>query len=143
MKKGKELGVNSLPNYSVYSGTIDNKKSKSIYVNISSWGKPTSDSELNYEKVIRSIRRKILLHTHEILRESNFKVDNTIVDLDMRSSGVNFNKKSFMSCDITLFQKVFHPINSELTMDSVKNISDSIISNVLEGNQYFEFTRKK
>lgn len=143
MKKGKELGVESLPNYTVYSGTVNNKKSNSIYINISSWGKPTTDSELDYEKVIRGFRRKILLHTHEILKESNFKFDNTIVDLDMRSSGVNFNKKSFMSCDITLFQKVFHPINSEITMNSVKNISDSIINNVLEGNQYFEFTRQK
>lgn len=143
MKKGKEVNIDSVSNYSVYSGTIDNKKSKTIYLNISSWGKPTEDLELNYEKVISGIRRKILQHTYNILSESNFKKENTIVDLDMRSSGINFNKKSFMSCEITLFQKIFHPVNSEITINSVKNISDSIIDNVLERNEYFKFTKTK
>ena len=87
-----------------------------------------------------SIRKHLLMEEVIADLKSNITIDFQITKHD---TGVNFNKKSFMSCDITLFQKVFHPINSELTMDSVKNISDSIISNVLEGNQYFEFTRKK
>jgi len=143
MKKGKEVQLDTNPNYAVYSGAIDNKNAKTIYLNISSWGKPISDFELNYEKVIRGLRRNIILHLHEILGDSNFKKENTIVDLDMRSSGVNYNKKSFMSCEVTFFQKTFNPVNSQNTIGSMKNISTSIIDNVLEKSQYFKFSKKK
>jgi len=143
MKKGKEIQLDLDPNYAIYSGAIDNKNAKTIYLNISSWGNPLIDSELNYEKVIRNIRRNVIIHLHQILGESNFKKENTIVDLDMRSSGVNYNKKSFMSCEMTFFQKKLHPINSEFNISSMKNISKSIIDNIFENNQYFKFSKKK
>ena len=143
MKKGKEISIESVPNYNVYSGTIDNKNSKTIYLNISSWGKPIEDLEQDYEKVIKGIRKRILQHTYNILLDTNFKRDNTIVDLDMRSSGINFNKKSFMSCEITLFQKIFNPVNSDISIKSIKDISNSIITNIFEPNEFFKFTKKK
>jgi hypothetical protein len=143
MKKGKEIQLDTNPNYSIYSGSVDNKKAKTIYLNISSWGNPVSDLEIDYEKAVRNLRRGIINHLYYILSESNFKKENTIVDLDMRSSGIVYNKKSFMSCEVTLFQKLFHPVNSEHSISSMKDISNSIIDNILETNQYFKFSKKK
>ena len=61
----------------------------------------------------------------------------------MRSSGISFNKKSFMSCEITLFQKVYHPVNSDINLNHIKTISNSLIDDVLEKNEYFSFTKLK
>jgi len=143
MKKGKEVSIEVKDNYSVYSGTINNKKAKTIYLNISSWGKPIQETELNYDRVIKNLRKSVLSHIYSVSNESNFKGNNTIVDLDMRSSGVNFKKKSFMSCEITLFQKNYDPINSDKSIDTIKKLSTSIIDNVLETNQFFKFTKTK
>jgi hypothetical protein len=143
MKKGKEIQLNTNPNYSIYSGSVDNKNAKTIYLNISSWGNPISDLDLDYEKAVRNLRRSIMNHLYQILSETNFKKENTIVDLDMRSSGIVYNKKSFMSCEVTFFQKLFRPVNSEHSISSMKDISNSIIDNILETNQYFKFSRKK
>jgi hypothetical protein len=143
MKKGKEIQLDMNPNYSIYSGAVDNKKAKTIYLNISSWGNPLLDSELNYEKVVRNLRRTIMNHLYNVLDNTNFKKENTIVDLDMRSSGVVYNKKSFMSCEMTFFQKIYHPINTENSINSMRDISNSIIENIFENNEYFKFSRKK
>jgi len=143
MKRGKEITIESNSNYTVYSGTIDNKKAKTIYLNISSWGNPIKETSLNYERVIKNLRKSVLQHTYNILCESNFKESNTIVDLDMRSSGVRYGKKSFMSCELTLFQKNYNQVNSDIVVESMKDISKSIIENVLDTNEHFIFGKTK
>jgi hypothetical protein len=143
MKRGKEITIESNSNYTVYSGPIDNKKAKTIYLNISSWGNPIKDTSLNYERVIKNLRKSVLQHTYNILCESNFKESNTIVDLDMRSSGVRYGKKSFMSCELTLFQKNYNQVNSDIVVESMKDISKSIIENVLDTNEHFIFGKTK
>lgn len=143
MKRGKEITIESNSNYTVYSGTIDNKKAKTIYLNISSWGNPIKETNLNYERVIKNLRKSVLQHTYNILCESNFKESNTIVDLDMRSSGVRYGKKSFMSCELTLFQKNYNQVNSDIVVESMKDISKSIIENVLDTNEHFIFGKTK
>ena len=143
MKRGKEITIESNSNYTVYSGTIDNKKDKTIYLNISSWCNPIKETGLNYERIIKNLRKSVLQYTYNILCESNFKEGNTIVDLDMRSSGVHYGKKSFMSCELTLFQKEYNQVNSDIVVESMKDISKSIIENVLDTNEYFIFSKTK
>jgi hypothetical protein len=143
MKKGKEISIETNKNYNIYSGTVDNKKSKSIYINISSWGQPIQDEEIDYTKIVKNLRKNISQHINKSITDTNFKKDDTIIDLDMRSSGISFNKKSFMSCEITLFQKVYHPVNSDINLNHIKTISNSLIDDVLEKNEYFSFTKLK
>ena len=143
MKKGKEISIETNKNYNIYSGTVDNKKSKSIYINISSWGQPIQDEEIDYTKIVKNLRKNISQHINKSITDTNFKKDDTIIDLDMRSSGISFNKKSFMSCEITLFQKVYHPVNSDINLNHIKTISNSLIDDVLEKNEYFNFTKLK
>jgi transcriptional regulator GlxA family with amidase domain len=73
MKKGKEISIKSNKNYTVYSGTLNNKIAKTIYLNISGWGEPKLDNEINYERVIRELRKRISQHIFNNLSESDFK----------------------------------------------------------------------
>ena len=143
MKKGKEISIKSNKNYSVYSGTLNNKIAKTIYLNISGWGEPKLDNDINYERVIRELRKRISQHVYNNLSDNDFKKNNTIVDLDMRFSGVHYGKKSFMSCEVTLFQNSNNPINSPLTINRMTNLSNMVIEDILENNDYFKFTKSK
>ena len=68
---------------------------------------------------------------------------NAIVDFNMASSGVSFNKRSFMSVELTLFQKTPLPINSDKLLPTLNKISEEIIINVFEKDEDFKFYRKK
>ena len=45
MKRGKEITLDIETNYKIKLGTVDNKNTKSIYINLSAWGEliPTID----------------------------------------------------------------------------------------------------
>jgi len=144
MKKGKEIELTIDENYSVTSGTVDNKQAKTVYVNISAWGQPKIDSEIiNYDRVIRNLRKKVKQRVWDTLDPNRFYKDRTIVNLDMRSSGVNFNKRSFMSCEITLFQRQELPVNSKELQPILIDISDLVITSSFKENEYFTFFKCK
>ena len=143
MKRGKELKLDLNPNYKIKLGTVDNKNPKTIYINLSAWGQlKTYDSEINYDTVINKLRNKI---KHKI---NSFNIDafhkgKYIVDLDMRSSGIKPTKRSFMSCEITLFQKNNIPLNNLEIINPSKQIINSIIKSCLGNNTHFVFYKTK
>ena len=61
----------------------------------------------------------------------------------MRTSGFVNTKRSFMSCEITLFQKKGLPINQPILVESSKNIIYEIVNNCLDNNNYFTFYKTK
>ena len=82
------------------------KTPKSIYINLSAWGElKENEEEINYDKVISLLRKRIKHNINSTINKTDFHRDKYIVDLDMRSSGISNEKRSFMSCEITLFQK--------------------------------------
>jgi hypothetical protein len=62
-----------------------------------------------------------------------------IVDLDLRSSGISIDKKSFMNLEITLFVKGDHDFKSVKIKNSVKEIVDSIQKEIMRNNDIFSF----
>lgn len=146
MKTGKQFKINDHKNYNITYGCVDNKNPKSIYINISSWAEPLSDYEDDYNKIIKNIDKKIRQTIYNFLSENNtthFLKDKTIVDLDLRESGVKFGKRSFMCCEITLFQKEELSINSDLTKRALNLVSSMVINEILEKNLDFNFNKKK
>ena len=142
MKRGKEITLKSRENYKVKLGTIDNKNPKTIYLNVSAWGKPLTEEE-DYDKVINKIRKNIKQNLYSKIGDNNFEKERYIVDLDMRSSGISQTKRSFMSCEITLFQKEKIPVNNPLMMEESNRLITTIIDDCLESNSYFEFYKTK
>ena len=147
MKKGKEIEIVLFKNYHVISGSIDNKNSKSIYINLSTWGQPKINDDINYIRIIRDINKKIKSNVFNLLSskdtEKLFIKERTIVDLDVRESGIKFNKRSFTNAEITLFLTNILPINSLVLKPMLDNIVKTIVNEVFEKNQYFKFYRRK
>ncbi len=147
MKTGKQFKINDHKNYNVIYGCVDNKNPKSIYINISSWAEPLSDFEDDYNKIVKNLDKKIRQTIYNFLSQNNnstsFLKDKTIVDLDLRESGIKFGKRSFMCCEITLFQKEETSINSESTKRALNLVSTMIIEEILDKNLDFKFNKKK
>ena len=147
MKTGKQFKINDHKNYNVTYGCVDNKNPKSIYINISSWAEPLSDYEIDYNKIVKSLDKKIRQTVYNFLSGNNsstsFLKDKTIVDLDLRESGIKFGKRSFMCCEVTLFQREEMSINSESTKRALNLVSSMIINEILDKNLEFNFNKKK
>lgn len=130
--------------YNVVSGTVDNKNPKSVYIQISAWGKPKESDVEGYDTIIRNKSKRVKRKLFEVLDKEHFHTKKSIVDFNMASSGINYGKKSFMSVEMTLFKKEpFLPVNSEKMMPIVKNISEKIITDVFEQDENFKFYKRK
>lgn len=142
MKRGKEIKLNLPYEYNVISGAVDNKNPESIYIQISAWGKPKNKEEENFETIIKNKSKKVKRKLYEVLDTSQF-LPNTIVDFNMASSGISYEKRSFMSVEVTLFQKNPIPVNSEILLPTLNKISEKIITDVFEEDEDFKFYRRK
>jgi hypothetical protein len=82
---------------------------------------------------------------HSVLESLNLNLykNNYIVDLDLRTSGININKKSFMNLEINLFTNTEIDFKSNTVKDSVKNIVREIYKQCVIKNKYFVFTPSK
>lgn len=146
MKTGKEIKINTFKDINVVFGTINNKNSKAVFVNISSWLDPKNDDDINYSKVIKDLNKKIkqtIFDYFYYLNDSSLLYDRTIVDLDIRESGVKFGKKSFMNCEITLFLNNETPVNTPLMKEKLFVVCEIITKEIFEKNKYFSFNKRK
>jgi len=144
MGRGKEIKIKLPYEYNVVSGTVDNKTPKSIYIQISAWGKPKDFLECDYERIIRSKSKRVKTKLFDLVTEDIFHKKKTIVDFNMASSGISPNKRSFMSVELTLYKKEpLLPINSEDLIPVINQISEKIILDVFERDEHFEFFRTK
>jgi metal-sulfur cluster biosynthetic enzyme len=137
-KFGKEKKLFKTDSFRVKYGTIDALKLNAIYINIDSWVEPKE--LVNFESNIRLTRKNIISKLNQVIDKEIF-LDNFIVDLDLRSSGMFLNKKSFMSIEVTLYPQKFIKFNSDLVKTQVKNVALSTIEMVQKNN--FNFYSKK
>jgi hypothetical protein len=146
-KRGKELKMDLSDNYNVVCGTVDNKDARAIYINISAWGEPTeNDESINYVRIISRLSKCVKQSTFNYLDvklNERFHPNRTIVDLDMRESGIRFGKRSFMNCEITIYQKDYEEmINEGETPEILSSIVLSAIE-CLDDFEHFNFYKKK
>lgn len=141
MKKGKTVKINSYPSLKTTYGTVDSKNLKSLYINVQSWVQPKEEYD-NWERIVGNLSRDVKHSVLESLNLSLYK-NNFIVDLDLRTSGINVNKKSFMNLEINLFTNTEIDFKSNTVKDSVKNIVREIYKQCVIKNKYFVFTPSK
>lgn len=141
MKKGKSVKLNLYnPIKSVY-GTVDSKNLKSVYINIQSWVMPKNHYD-NWNRVVSNLGREIKYSVYESINQKLFQ-ENTIVDLDLRTSGISIGKKSFFNLEINLYTQNEMDFKCEEIKDSVKSIVKSIYKNNVIQNKYFDFSNSK
>lgn len=146
MKIGKELKMNTFKNYNIVFGSVNNRHPKAVYINISAWADPQSNSEENYTRIIRDLNKRVkqsLYNTFDTNNESDFIKERTIVDLDIRESGIRYGKRSFMNCEITLFLNSEIPVNSDKMKPMLDDVLDGVIHTSFDANKHFKFHKKK
>lgn len=137
MKNGKKVKLKIYNNLKIFYGTIDYKDLKSVYITIQSWATPKMYSD-NWKRIVLSQSREI---KHTIFDNINDKIfyENIIVDLDVRYSGIEVEKKSFMNLEITLLTKPNTCFKSQETKDSIRKIIKQIYQTNISKNKYFDF----
>tara|TARA_R110002051_G_scaffold323438_1_gene417040 strand:+ start:5465 stop:5896 length:432 start_codon:yes stop_codon:yes gene_type:complete len=138
MKTGKQFKLNLNPNFRTYYGSVDYKNPKSIYINISSWFSPLSEDD-NWVRVVGQLKREIKYAIIDVPITNYFLSNKQIIDLDIRTSGIRKNKRSYMNCEITLFLKKEEDIKSQGIKNLVQNLLGDIISKTLTPSKKFNF----
>jgi hypothetical protein len=141
MKKGKSVKMNLSPSFKSMYGTVDSKNLKSLYINIQSWVLPKTELD-NWNRVVCNLSRE-LKHTVFDSIDTSVFVKNTIVDLDLRTSGICSGKKSFFNLEINLFLEKQVDFKSSELKDSIKKIVRNIQKTNITNNDYFEFSMTK
>lgn len=137
MKKGKTCKINGFRTFKSLYGTIDSQSLKSIYLNLQTWVEPKEEVE-NWNRVVLNMTRAV---KHTVLENINKDYFDTkfIVDLDLRTSGLQMKKKSFLNLEINLF--FLEPLDFKST--KLKRINKKLIkdiySDVFLKNTYFKF----
>ena len=141
MKKGKSVKLNLYnPIKSVY-GTVDSKNLKSIYINIQSWVTPKQEYD-NWNRIVSNLGREIKHSVFESINQKLFQ-EKSIVDLDLRTSGISHGKKSFFNVEINLYTNSELDFKSMEIKNSIKSVVKSIFRNNIQQNKYFEFSTSK
>ena len=131
MKKGKTSKLNIFDDAKCQYGTVDSKNFKSIYLILQTWVEP-KDDYTNWVSITGSIKRQIL---HTLLE---------VVDLDLRTSGLQKNKKSFLNLEITLFiHNDTYDFKSLILRSKIKNILSAIYKDDLKNSLYFTLSKTK
>jgi len=141
MKKGKTSKLSIFENAKCVYGTVDSINFKSLYLNIQSWVEPKKEVT-NWDRVTGNLNRQIKHTLLEVVDNTIFD-NNFIVDLDLRSSGIQLNKKSFMNLEITFFIKNPIDFKSTTLKDRVKQIAKSVYSEELLKSEYFDLSKSK
>ena len=137
MKKGKSVKLNLYnPIKSVY-GTVDSKNLKSVYINIQSWVTPKKEYD-NWNRIVSNLGREI---KHSVFESINTKLfqEKSIVDLDLRTSGISIGKRSFMNLEITLYTKTEIDFKSVKLKNEIKKIVSSVDKDILKNSELFDF----
>lgn len=143
IKKGKQVMIDEYNDFNVVTGTVDNKNPKSLYVIISAWADPLIDDEINYKGIIRELKKNIKKEIYENLDSNLFNIKRTIIDFDMRESGIVYGKKSYMSCEMTFFQKHNFKIQEKIIQDELNNLLSNQINKILKDSKHFKFNKNK
>lgn len=142
MKKGKTSKLNVFDDAKCHYGTVDSKNLKSIYVVLQTWVEPKDDYD-NWSKITGEIKRQISHTLLEVVDHTTFE-KKQIVDLDLRTSGIQKNKKSFLNLEITLFvHKDGVDFKSLILRSKIKNILQSIYKDDLKNSKYFTLSMSK
>ena len=142
MKKGKTSKLSIFDEAKCHYGTVDSKNLKSIYLVLQTWVEPITEQD-NWNKITGELKRQILHTLLEVAEPTTFE-KKYIVDLDLRTSGIQKNKKSFLNLEITLFiHNQVIDFKSLILRSKIKKILQSIYKDDLQNSKYFTLSKTK
>ena len=142
MKKGKTSQIQGFKTAKVVYGTVDSVNFKSLYLNIQTWVEPKINSE-NWNRIVLNLGRFIKHSVLESLEKTLFD-GKFIVDLDLRSSGLQKGKKSFLNLEINFYlTNKETDFKSRRLKESLKKICKQVFQDNFTNNEYFKFQLTK
>jgi len=141
MKKGKSVKLNLYNPIKSSYGTVDSKNLKSVYINIQSWVTPKFEHD-NWNRVVCNLSREIKHSVYNSITTDIFQ-EKSIVDLDLRTSGISHGKKSFFNLEVNLYTNIEVDFKSYEIKESIKKIIKNIFKNNIIENKYFDFSTSK
>ena len=138
MKKGKTSFLQGFKTAKVVYGTVDSINLKSLYLNIQTWVEPIYECD-NWTRTVLNLSRSIKHSIYESINKQIFD-EKFIVDLDLRSSGLNLNKKSFMNLEINFYitQEDLDFKGKEIKQN-LQQITEQIFNDNFLNNENFNF----
>ena len=141
MKKGKTAKLSGFKSSKITYGTVDSKNLKSIYINIQTWVQPKDDYE-KWTRIVLNMSRAVKHTVFNCLDREMFD-EKFIADLDLRTSGIQYKKRSFMNLEINLYLLEEMDFKSTKLKKSIKSIVSCIHSDIFRKNEYFSFHLSK
>jgi len=142
MKRGKTSKLSIFDEAKCHYGTVDSKNLKSIYLVLQTWVEPITEQD-NWNKITGELKRQILHTLLEVTEPTTFE-KKYIVDLDLRTSGIQKNKKSFLNLEITLFiHNQVIDFKSLILRSKIKKILQAIYKDDLQNSKYFTLSKTK
>jgi hypothetical protein len=96
----------------------------------------------NWNRIVSNLGREIKHSVFESINQKLFQ-EKSIVDLDLRTSGITHGKKSFFNLEINLYTNSELDFKSTEIKDSIKSMVKSVFRNNIQQNKYFEFSTSK
>jgi hypothetical protein len=96
----------------------------------------------NWNRIVSNLGREIKHSVFESINQKLFQ-EKSIVDLDLRTSGISHGKKSFFNLEINLYTNSELDFKSIEIKNSIKSMVKSIFKNNIQQNKYFEFSTSK
>jgi hypothetical protein len=138
MKKGKTSFLQGFKTAKIVYGTVDSINLKSLYLNIQTWVEPIYECD-NWTRTVLNLSRSIKHSIYESINKQIFN-DKFIVDLDLRSSGLNLNKKSFMNLEINFYlSEEDLDFKGNEIKQNLQKITEKIFKDNFINNQNFNF----
>ena len=141
MKKGKTSQLNLFSDVKCHYGTVDAKNLKSLYIVLQTWVEPIKEFE-NWDRANSYFEKTIKQTLYEVCDPLTFERFN-IVDLDLRSSGIQKCKRSFMNLEISLFLKEPMDFKSLFLRERIKDILKAVYQDNVKGINYFKIHKSK
>lgn len=122
----KELKIKSSNNnFNIKFGSVNIKDNHSIYIAGSTYIQPSCIKE-SYCDDVQSLQRTVKHLVKKAIIESSLFYNNFMFDLDIRTSGIQYNKKSFLSFEIHLINKKSFTKLNEIE-NEIQSFSNQII----------------
>jgi len=138
MKKGKTSFLQGFKTAKIVYGTVDSINLKSLYLNIQTWVEPIYECD-NWTRTVLNLSRSIKHSIYESINKQIFD-EKFIVDLDLRSSGLNLNKKSFMNLEINFYlSKEGLDFKCNDIKQNLQKITEQIFKDNFLNNENFNF----
>ena len=139
-KLGKEKTVKLNPNFRLKYGTVDALNFKAIYLQMESWVQPINN-EVDHKKSVSYLKNIAYNVIYNTINRNLFS-DRFIIDLDLRTSGMNVDRRSFMCLEVTLYVKDDTQFkSSKITNQSIELLNEMTLK--LENNNFSFKTTKK